>query len=405
MTDPGRRSASRGAGGLDPATRVVQLGRPARVPGGPVNPPVQLSSLYHQGGDVAYARDSIPTWEAFEEAVGALEGGHAVAFASGMAAIAAVIESTAVGVRVVADRGSYQGFRQFLADLGERGRVSLRTVDLTDTAATLAACEEALTVPSRSGRAPATGEADERLAAQPLLWLESPTNPLLGVADLPALIEGAHRLGMTVALDNTFATPLRQQPLALGADVVVHSATKLLAGHSDVVLGVAVAADRSVRDALAQRRLLHGAVPGPFETWLALRGLRTLAVRLDRAEANAAELAGRLSGRAGVTVVRYPGLPEHPGHSRAKAQMSGFGTMVSFDVAGGAKTADEVAAATKLIVTGTSLGGVETLLERRGRWPGESSLPPGLLRLSVGVEAVEDLWHDLDQALATAGLL
>lgn len=388
---------------FEPATQVVHAGRPPVVAGGPVNPPVELSSLYHQGGGVAYARDSTATWEAFEEAVGVLEGGQAVAFASGMAAIAAVVEGLAVGARIVADRASYQGLRQFLAELGERGRVSVRTADLTDTPAALAACQETLSVPSRSGRTPSPGRADQQLADRPLLWIESPTNPLLGVVDLPALIEGAHRIGMTVAVDNTFATPLRQQPLALGADVVVHSVTKLLAGHSDVVMGVAVAADRSMRDALVRRRSLHGAIPGPFETWLALRGLRTLALRLERAEANAGELAARLSARAGVTEVRYPGLPGSPGHQRAVEQMSGFGTVVSFDVAGGAEQADAVAAATRLITAGTSLGGVETLLERRGRWPGESHLPPGLLRLSAGIEAVEDLWRDLDQALRAAG--
>jgi cystathionine gamma-synthase len=234
-----------------------------------------------------------------------------------------------------------------------------------------------------------------------LLWLESPTNPLLAVADLEALIAGAHRLGMDVAVDNTFATPLRQRPLDFGADVVVHSATKLLSGHSDVVLGAAVSARADVIAALENRRSLHGAIAGPWDAWLVLRGMRTLAVRIDRAEANAAELAIRLGGHRAVTAVRYPGLPDHPGHQLAARQMRGFGTMVAFDVVGGAAGADAVTGAVRLATAGTSLGGVETLIERRGRWAGEQALPPGLLRLSVGIEDVDDLWRDLDAALRT----
>jgi cystathionine gamma-synthase len=234
------------------------------------------------------------------------------------------------------------------------------------------------------------------------LWLESPTNPLLAVPDLAALIQGAHDLGLSVAVDNTFATPLLQRPLDLGADLVVHSVTKLLAGHSDVLMGAAVTRSPMLAEVLARRRSLHGAVPGPFEVFLALRGVRTLPVRLERAQATAGELARRLLGRAGVMSVRYPGLPNDAGHEQARRQMRGFGTMAAFEMAGGARVADAVCAGVRVLTPGTSLGGVETLIERRGRWEGESHLPPGLLRLSVGVEHVEDLWADLDQAIAVA---
>jgi cystathionine gamma-synthase len=290
---------------------------------------------------------------------------------------------------------AYNGTRRFLADVAGRGRVRFRTVDVSDTDATLAVCAEVVEAPGRPSSDPGP------FGGGGLLWLESPTNPLLEVAELGALIEGAHRLGMDVAVDNTFATPLLQRPLDLGADVVVHSATKLLSGHSDLVLGAAVSARREVQEALALRRSLHGAVAGPWEAWLALRGIRTLSVRLDRAQANAGELAARLRRHPGVETVRYPGLPEHPGHRRAARQMRGFGTMVAFDVAGGAVAAEAVAEAVRLAVAGTSLGGVEPLIERRGRWTGEERLPPGLLRLSVGIEDVEDLWRDLDAALRT----
>jgi cystathionine gamma-synthase len=205
-------------------------------------------------------------------------------------------------------------------------------------------------------------------------------------------------------MDNTLATPLLQRPLDAGVDVVVHSVTKLLAGHSDVVMGAAVSRDQAVITELIKRRSLRGAVPGPFETLLALRGLRTLAVRLERAETNAAELARRLCGRPGVNRVHYPGLPDDPGHRRAREQMQGFGAMVAFEVDGGADQAEGLCRHLRLIVPGTSLGGVESLIERRGRYPAERHLPPGLLRLSVGIEDVEDLWADLDQACRAAGL-
>ncbi|MDQ6615094.1 MAG: PLP-dependent transferase [Actinomycetota bacterium] len=354
-----------------------------------MNFPVELSVTFRAGGLPTYGRDNNSTWEAFEAVLGGLEGGSALAFASGMAAIGAVLETVPVGGWVVAAGDSYSGTRRFLSDAGERGRLAVRSADVADTDATLAACEEVSSAPSRR-------------ASGGMLWLESPTNPMLAIADLPALIEGAHQLGLMVTVDNTFATPLLQSPLEIGADVVVHSVTKLIAGHSDIVLGAAVTRSEGMLEKLRSRRSLHGAIPGPMETFLALRGLRTLAVRLERAQSTAAELAERLAARPGVFGVRYPGLPDHPGHKLAARQMRGFGTMVAFEVAGGAEAAEAVCQSVQVVTPGTSLGGVETLIERRARWSADSHLPPALLRLSVGLEHPDDLWRDLDQALAKA---
>jgi cystathionine gamma-synthase len=376
---------------LDPMTRAVHLGRPAPVPGAAVNAAVEFSATFRAGGAAVYGRDDNRTWSAFEEVLGDLEGGTAVAFASGMAAIAAVLETVPVGGWVVAAGDAYNGTRRFLGDAAERGRLAVRSVDVADTEATLAVCEEVVSAPNRR-------------SAGGLLWLESPTNPLLAIADLRALIGGAHHLGLVVAVDNTFATPLLQSPLEFGADVVVHSATKLISGHSDVLLGAAVTRSADMVDQLHTRRSLHGAIPGPMEAFLALRGIRTLAVRLERSQATAAFLAARLQARPGVHGVRYPGLADHPGHELAARQMRGFGTMVVFEVAGNAEVAEQVCQSVAIITPGTSLGGVETLIERRARWAGEAHLPPTLLRLSVGIEHPEDLWRDLDHALDCAGV-
>lgn len=378
---------------LRPASLVVHLGRPPVVAGGALNPPIMLSSTYHQGGDTVYGRDDNATWKALEDAVGTLEGGAALAFASGLGAISAVLETLPTPGRVVVASDAYSGTRRWLIDAARRGRLRFRTVDVADTAKVLAVCAEVADGPTRpSGRVGALGEGG-------LLWLESPTNPMLVIPDLEALCLGAHALGMDVAVDNTFATPLLQTPLALGADVVVHSATKFLAGHSDVLAGLVCSDQPEVMEAMRIRRSLHGASLGPFEAWLTLRGLRTLALRLERSQASAALLAERLVAHPTVTMVRYPGLRSDPGHALALRQMRGFGAVVSFDVAGGAPAAEAVARTTALITAGTSLGGVESLIERRGRWEGEEALPEGLLRLSVGIEDVEDLWADLSAAL------
>jgi cystathionine gamma-synthase len=236
-----------------------------------------------------------------------------------------------------------------------------------------------------------------------MLWVESPTNPAMEVADLPALSRAGRAAGATVVVDNTFATPLLQQPLALGADVVMHSATKFIAGHSDVVLGAVVTADDELWTALELRRRSLGAIPGPMETWLALRGLRTLALRLERSQSTAAFLAQRLLEHPRVSRVRYPGLPDDAGHARAAAQMSGFGAILSFEVGGDAEFAQRICESTKLWLHATSLGGVESLLERRRRWPIEvPTIPEDLIRLSVGIEHPDDLWADLEQAFTSA---
>jgi cystathionine gamma-synthase len=344
-----------------PATVAVTSGRPPHEPDQPLNGPITMASTYVAGGDVEYGRYGNPTWSAFERALGDLEGGRCLAFASGLAAVATVLDLVGQGETVVAPRHSYNGSVMQLADLEARGRLRAVLVDVTDPAAVLAACDDAA-----------------------LVWLESPTNPALEVVDIPAVVEAAHAAQATVVVDNTFATPLLQQPLALGADLVVHSATKFIAGHSDVLLGAIATADDQLFDVLKKRRDMIGAVPGTFETWLALRGLRSLHVRLERAQANAQELVRRLHGHPAVAEVRYPG----------------FGAIVSVVLAQGALAADLLTHRTRLWVHATSLGGVESTFERRRRWKSEpATIPEGLVRMSVGIEDVEDLWDDLAAAL------
>jgi cystathionine gamma-synthase len=327
----------------------------------------------------AYSRtDATPTWEALEAAVGQAEGGHAVAFSSGMAAVAAVLDLVPAGGRIVAPKDCYFGVGELLADAQQQGRWAVDRVDLTDTASVQAA-----------------------VAGADLLWLETPSNPLLDIADLPALCAAGRHAGAIVGADNTFATPLLQQPLALGADVVVHSATKFIGGHSDLLSGIAIARQESLAGRLRHRRGLSGATPGALEAFLALRGLRTLALRLDRGQFNAGELARRLDEHPAVSRVRYPGLPGDPGHRTAAAQMTGFGAVLAFEVAD-ASTADRICDAVHVIVHATSLGGVETTMERRSKLHGQAHVPPGLLRLSVGCEHIDDLWNDLSAALEQA---
>jgi len=376
---------------LAPATVAVTAGRPAAGPNAPLNPPLVLTSTYgaspgaHRDGDLGYGRWTNPTWQAFEATLGALERGDALLFASGMAGVAAVLAQVPDGGRVVVPRHAYNGTLALLGELERRGRLEVAQVAVEDTAEVVAALHGA------------TGRAAD------LLWIETPTNPMLEVADLPSLVAAGHAAGALVAVDNTFATPLLQRPLEHGADVVVHSVTKYLAGHSDVVLGATVSRDPALTSRLHGHRTLHGSVPGASEAWLALRGLRTLHLRVERAGANAAELARRLQGHPAVARVRHPSLPDDPGHARAATQMAGFGAIVGVEVAGGADAAERVAAGTRLWVHATSLGGVESTLERRRRHAGEPvGVPENLVRLSVGVEDVGDLWADLDAALRAA---
>ena len=234
-----------------------------------------------------------------------------------------------------------------------------------------------------------------------MVWVESIANPLIVVADVPAIAAGARERGALTVVDATFATPLRQRPIEMGADLVMHSATKLIGGHSDLLMGAVVCRDDAHADRLTTYRHDHGSVPGALEAYLALRGLRTLAVRLDRAEASAAELARRLAAHRHVSRVHYPGLPDDPQHERASRVLSdGAGSMLSFEVAGTVEQTDAFLSELRLVTHATSLGGVESLIERRARYAGDSGIAaPTLCRLSVGVENVEDLWADLDGAL------
>lgn len=365
---------------MDPSTVVVHAGRPERVPNAPVGESPVFSSTYVAGGDRGYGRFGNDAWTALEETLGRLEGGRGLTFASGMAAAAAICDLVPVGGRVVAPRHAYSGVLALLDQQAAAGRLTVDRVDIVDTAAVTAAADGA-----------------------DLLWLESPTNPAMEVADLPAVSAAGRAAGAVVVVDNTFATPLLQRPIALGADIVMHSATKFIAGHSDVLLGVLVTADDDRWNAIELRRRNLGAVPGPMEAWLALRGLRTLALRLERAQSNAAYLAERLSRHPRVSRVRYPGLPDDPGHARAKAQMSGYGAILAIELGGDAAGAQRVCESTALWVHATSLGGVESMLERRRRWPSEApTIPADLIRLSVGIEHPDDLWADLEQALTSS---
>jgi len=391
-----------------PETIAVTAGRPTAVPGAPLNVPLVLASNFRAGGPDApvteYSRDGgTATWHALEAAVGALEGGTAVAFASGMGAATALLDLVPVGSRVVVPTDSYSGVRALLFDGAAHGRWVVDQVDITDTAATLAAVAGVGRDGTGRGTSGEQGERDKsrggggRLAD--LLWLESPTNPLIDVADLSALCRAGRESGALVVVDNTFATPLGQQPLALGADLILHSATKFIGGHSDLLTGVAVAAREELATQLLRRRQLAGATPGALEAFLALRGLRTLPVRLARAQDSAGVLATRLREHPAVERVRYPGLADDPGHALATRQMTGFGAMLSFEVRGGAAAADAVCRALRVVTNATSLGGVESTIERRAKLAGQEHIPAGLLRFSVGVEHVEDLWDDLSQAL------
>lgn len=358
---------------------LVYAGR-RHEPGAPLNVPPYLASNFLRDGDRVYARgDGTPTWEALETLVGGLEGGKAVAFASGMAAIAAVFDQLSPGSVVAVPEDCYQGVVRLAEEGARAGRWSVVRVAVDDTPGWIWACSYA-----------------------DLVWLESPSNPLLLVSDLPAICAAPRKPGAIVAVDNTFATPLNQQPLAWGATVSVHSATKFIGGHSDLMAGVVVTRDDALWRSLKLSRELGGATPGAFEAFLAVRGARTLALRLRRAEETAMVLAERLERHPAVARVRYPGLPSHPGHETAKRILKGFGAVISFELVGGAEVAERVCREVRLIRYATSLGGVETTLERRAGLPGQEHLPASLLRVSVGIEDADDLWADLERAIGAA---
>jgi cystathionine gamma-synthase len=343
--------------------------------------PIVLTAPYRHANDDsnAYARhDMSATVRAFEDAVGLLEGGTALAFASGVAALAAVTDGLPVGSVAVVPHAAYSGTVWQFAERGAAGQLDLRPVDVTDTAAVI-----------------------EALDGAKLLWLETVSNPLMEVADLPALAAAAHAAGALVAVDATFSTPLNVRALDLGADVVLHSATKYLAGHSDVIMGVLAVRSAELAGDLHDRRTRTGAIPGALEAYLATRGVRTLALRWERAQQNAATLAERLAAHPRVSRVRYPGLPDDPGHAIAARDHAGFGSVVSFELHGTADDAERLCNSVRLITHATSLGGVESLIERRARHVGDAGFgtPETLLRFSVGIEHVDDLWADLSKAL------
>jgi cystathionine gamma-synthase len=362
--------------GLKPESWLVVAGRPGEA-GSPLNVPPIPASNFILGKGAAYSRDDgTQSWEALEAIVGGLESGRAVAFASGMAAVAAVFDQLRTGAVVALPEDCYQGVSGLAAAGARRQRWSVERVAVDDTAGWIRSC----------------GVAD-------LIWLESASNPLLSVPDLEAICSARRKPGAIVAVDSTFATPLNQRPLDLGAMVSLHSATKLIGGHSDLLAGVATTNDDGLWHALRNSRELTGATPGALEAFLAVRGARTLAVRLHRAQQSAMVLAERLESHPMVSKVRYPGLASHPTHLIARRVLKGFGTVISFDLHGGADEADAVCENVRLIQHATSLGGVESTMERRAAIPGQEHLPPSLLRLSVGIEDTDDLWTDLDAAL------
>lgn len=353
-------------------TLAVTEGRPTGA-GNPLNTPPIFASSFRDGGKSDYARFGTASYDAFEAALGALEGGIAVSFGSGMAACAAVLENLPAGARVVTAANIYHGVRTLLHDMQERNRLTEVVVPATELDQVCAALQDA-----------------------DMLWLETPSNPLIQVLDLEGLCALASEAGVPVVVDNTFATPILQNPLQYGASAVVHSATKYIGGHSDLLMGAVVLPDQAAAEQIHRRRTYHGATPGAMESFLALRGLRTLPLRIKAAQHTAGIIAQRLAEHPGVTQVFYPGLPTDPGHDIAARQMRGYGAILSFCMPSEDR-ADDVLARTRLIVMATSLGGVESTAERRNRW--NEGAPTGLIRLSVGIEDTQDIWRDLETAL------
>lgn len=365
--------------GIDPATGAVSL-------------PLHTSTTFERAPDgdfpagFAYVRNANPNRDAFETCIAALEGGgEAVAFASGMAAIAAVMETcgdTRPG-RIVVPHEMYFNVRTLIdqTDLGKR--FTFTATDMTDLDGLRAVL--------------ASGQTS-------MVWVETPSNPLISVVDMAAVSEIAHAAGAIVGVDNTWGTPVLQRPFDCGADVVVHSATKYIGGHSDLMLGVVVLREGSdLVSPLRSNQRIKGSVPSPFDCWLALRGVQSLPVRMAAHCAGAMTVATALSAHAGVEKVLYPGLPQDPGHAIASRQMRGFGGMLSFILPGGAEAAFRMTAALRLVIRATSLGGAHTLIEHRASIEGPgTTAPPGLLRLSVGLEHPDDIIADLTGAIEIA---
>ncbi|NEK57319.1 cystathionine gamma-synthase [Geodermatophilus sabuli] len=373
-------------------TRAIHAGQDPDPATGAVIPPLHLTTTYKQDGvgglrgGYEYSRSGNPTRTALQEALAALEEGTTgLAFASGLAAEDTLLRTVCEpGSHVVLGGDAYGGTFRLISRVAAPWGVEHSPADLNDL--------DAL----RSVMRPTTR----------VIWCETPTNPLLNIADIARLAEFAHEHGALLVVDNTFASPYLQRPLTLGADVVVHSTTKYLGGHSDVVGGALVVGDDELADRLAYHQNAMGAVNGPFDAWLVLRGIKTLGVRMDRHGANAACIAEFLLGHPAVGSVLYPGLPDHPGHDVAARQMSGFGGMLSFRLTGGEEAALRVCERARVFTLAESLGGVESLIEHPARMTHASAagspleVPADLVRLSVGIEDAEDLLADLDQALA-----
>jgi cystathionine gamma-synthase len=378
-------------GGLAFETRAIHVGQEPDPATGAVTVPIYQTSLFVQD-DVErdrgwfYSRTGNPTRAALERCIASLEGAaHGFCFGSGLAGEDAVLRLLRPGDHLVVSQDLYGGTYRLLRRIWEDGGLSFTPADLTDPAALDAAWR-----------------SETRM-----LWVESPTNPRLQIVDIGAVAGVARERGAWTVVDNTLASPYLQQPLALGADVVVHSTTKYLGGHSDVLGGWVGTSSDGLAERIGLIQYGAGAVPGPIDVFLILRGVKTLAVRMERHCANAAAVAEFLAGHPAVAAVLYPGLASHPGHELAAKQMSGFGGMVSFTLAGGEAAAKAVCAATRLFALGGSLGGVESLISyppTMSHFPmqgTELAADPALVRLSVGIEAAADLIADLDQALAT----
>ncbi len=372
---------------LHPATLAVHAGAEPDAATGAVAPPIHLSTTFRHGpggerqAGFEYQREGNPTQDRLEVALATLEGGEAaLAYASGMAAIAGVLESLPSGARILIPDDCYSGLRYLAAEfLPERG-ITAVAVDMADLAAVEVACVEPVA----------------------LIWAETPSNPRLKVCDISALARIAHAHGALLACDNTFATPVLQRPLLLGADVVMHSTTKYFGGHSDVLGGALVFARRDgFFEQVAHRRHITGGVLSPFSAWLTLRGCRSLPARMALHCANARRLADVLAANAAIERVNYPGLVTHAGHDIAARQMSDYGAMLSIEVRGGREAALRVASRLRLFTNATSLGGCESLIEHRASVEGANPVSPqNLLRISVGLEHVDDLIADFEQALS-----
>jgi cystathionine gamma-synthase len=373
-------------------TRAIHAGQEPDPATGAVIVPVHLTTTYKQDGvgglrgGYEYSRSGNPTRTALQEALAALEQGTSgMAFASGLAAEDTLLRTVCEpGSHIVLGGDAYGGTFRLISRVASRWGVEHTPADLNDLDALQAVMRPTTRV----------------------IWCETPTNPLLNIADIARLADFTHEHGALLVVDNTFASPYLQQPLTLGADVVVHSTTKYLGGHSDVVGGALVTADAALGEQLAYHQNAMGAVAGPFDAWLVLRGIKTLGVRMDRHQVNAARIAEFLLDHPAVAAVLYPGLPDHPGHDIAARQMSGFGGMLSFRLAGGEEQALKVCERARLFTLAESLGGVESLIEHPGRMTHASAagspleVPGDLVRLSVGIEDVDDLLADLEQSLA-----